>query len=67
MLHKWLSARDSASKLFVRGGKSYFRRGVEGKFDVFKGKFYPAFFLQLLYKLGILFTVIFLIFSRMEN
>lgn len=33
MLHKWLSARDSASKLFVRGGKSYFRRGVEGKFD----------------------------------
>lgn len=32
--------------------------------DVFKGKFYPAFFLQLLYKLGIPFIVIFLIFSK---
>lgn len=36
----------------------------ENSMDVFKGKFYPAFFLQLLYKLGILFIVIFLIFSK---
>lgn len=49
MLHKWLSARDSASKFFVRGGSSYSRRGVEGKFDgCLKEKFYATLFLRLL-------------------
>lgn len=49
MLHKWLSARDSASKFFVRGGSSYFRRGVEGKFDgCLKEKFYATLSLRLL-------------------